>query len=198
MKKRIILLLFVGIFAGQLLASNHGTCGNGVNWNLDSNSDELVISGKGAIDNYEFPDDASPWNRLAVKHLVIGEGITEIGSYAFYYCENLSSIQLPTSLKRIGMFAFTCCYVLDNVYLPAQVNVIENSAFCQCHKIKNLTIASDSTDIAPYAFGFCENLKEQTYKAKGRTISSLAFINNGMTKTINNNVVPDTDEGIDQ
>ena len=197
MKKRRIFLYLLSVLVLHLYAINQGSCGDSVLWSLDTISGELVISGSGAINDFEYPDNASPWNRLAVKHLVIEEGVTEIGSYAFYSCENLSSIQLPTSLKRIGIFAFTCCYALDSIYIPEQVNAIENSAFCQCHNIKNLTIVSDSVSIAPYAFGFCGNLKEKKYEAKGRTISPLAFINTENTQNMNNKVVPDTNEGIE-
>ena len=161
----------------QMEAENSGNCGDSVRWNFNPSSGELVISGNGAMSNYTFPGDPKPWDRLGVTSLKIEEGVTEIGTYAFYYCVNLAKISLPNTLTRIGAFSFTGCNALTNIEIPAQVRAIEHSAFCYCRQIDSLTIQSDSIDIAAFAFGFCESLKASayTYLAEGRHISHCAF-----------------------
>lgn len=156
---------------------NSGICGDSVCWKFCPDSGLLVISGKGAINNYNFPGNSAPWKRTSIDSLVIEEGVTEIGDYAFYYCENLRSISLPTSLTRIGAFAFTGCNGLDSLDVPVSVRSIEHSAFCYCRNIQSLNIQSDSIDIAAFAFGFCDSLKASayTYIAEGRHISHCAF-----------------------
>ena len=161
----------------QMDAENSGYCGDSVRWDFNPSSGELVISGNGAMSNYTFPGVPTPWDRLGVTSLKIEEGVTEIGTYAFYYCVNLANISFPNSLNRIGAFSFTGCNELTNIEIPSQVRTIEHSAFCYCRQIDSLTIHSDSINIAAFAFGFCENLKASayTYIAEGRHISHCAF-----------------------
>lgn len=193
MKRREIFLLFVltavlfsavsnGVSAknpqkGQAEVVNSGLCGDSVQWNFTPESGVLVISGIGAMSNYQFPSIPIPWKRTSIDSLVIEEGVTEIGDYAFYYCENLRSISLPASLTRIGAFAFTGCNGIDSLVIPASVKSIEHSAFCYCRNIQTLNIQSDSIDIAAFAFGFCDKLQKTAYSyiKEGRHISSCAF-----------------------
>ena len=146
-------------------------------WKFSPDSGLLVISGKGAISNYKFPENPTPWKRISIDTLVIEEGVTEIGDYAFYYCENLRSISLPTSLTKIGALAFTGCNGIDSLDIPANVRSIEHSAFCYCRNIQSLKIQSDSIDVAAFAFGFCDKLQKTAYSyiKEGRHISSCAF-----------------------
>lgn len=195
MKKRNIILLVVAVLTAMLFSSANSTlfaqepetgkgevvnlsfCGDSVYWNFIPDSGILIISGKGAMSNYPFPGTPTPWKRTGVDSLVIEEGVTEIGDYAFYYCEKIKSINLPNSLTRIGAFSFAGCSGLDSIDIPASVRSIEHSAFCYCRNIQNLNIQSDSIDIAPFAFGFCDKLQKNTfsYMAEGRKISSCAF-----------------------
>ena len=162
---------------GQVEIVNSGLCGDSVQWNFTPESGVLVISGTGAMSNYPFPSTPIPWERTSIDSLVIEEGVTEIGDYAFYYCENLRSIRFPTSLTRIGAFAFTGCNGLDSLDIPASVRLIEHSAFCYCRNIQSLNIQSDSINIAAFAFGFCDKLQKTAYSyiANGRHISFCAF-----------------------
>lgn len=162
---------------GQVEVVNSGLCGDSVQWNFTPESGVLVISGKGAMSNYQFPSTPIPWRRTSIDSLAIEEGVTEIGDYAFFYCENLRGLSLPNSLTRIGAFAFTGCNGLDSLDIPASVRSIEHSAFCYCRNIKSLNIQSDSIDIAPFAFGFCDKLQKIAYSyiAEGRHVSSCAF-----------------------
>ena len=45
----------------------------------------------------------------SVKNVVIPEGITAIGRYAFGRCENLQSVKMPNGVKTISMDAFCNC-----------------------------------------------------------------------------------------
>lgn len=161
----------------EVESTSSGICGDSVHWEFFPSKGKLVISGDGAMNNYDFPGVRKPWDRLSVDTLMIEEGVTEIGSYAFYYCENLKTVSFPSSLTRIGAFAFTGCNALTNIEIPSNVRTIEHSAFCYCRKIENLTINSDTIDVAPFAFGFCESLKTtvRTYIANERKFSPCVF-----------------------
>lgn len=68
-----------------------GVCGETLTWHLDNNS--LVIEGSGDMYNYST-DEPAPWNEMAnqVTKIVLPDGITRIGSYAFYNCTGVASI----------------------------------------------------------------------------------------------------------
>ena len=62
--------------------------------------------------------------------------ITSIGDYAFYYCSNLTSIDLPAATS-IGVSAFGYCSNLTSIDLPAATS-IGGSAFSSCSSLKEI------------------------------------------------------------
>ena len=50
-----------------------------------------------------------------VTDLVIPDGVTSIGSYAFYNCDSLTSITIPDSVTSIGSYAFYYCDSLTSI-----------------------------------------------------------------------------------
>ena len=55
-----------------------------------------------------------------------------IGSYAFYGCSRLTSINLPTSITQIGDLAFIDCSGLKSINLPTSITQIGEQAFFFC------------------------------------------------------------------
>lgn len=106
MKK--ILLIFLSVFA---FASVHAD----ITWNL-SNDGTLTISGTDMPDYYT---SGMPWysQKEKIKKVVIKNGVTRIGNYAFYSCNNLTSITIPNSVTSIGKEAFHSCYNLQSITL---------------------------------------------------------------------------------
>lgn len=49
-----------------------------------------------------------------VKDLVVPNGTTAIGNYAFYQCSGLTSVTLPASLTSVGTAAFSTCTNIAN------------------------------------------------------------------------------------
>ena len=85
-----------------------GTCGEDLTWELYTN-DKLVISGNGAMNNWSTSSsNRAPWyNYLSsIKTVIIKEGVTSIGNYAFYVCNYITSIDIPNSVTSIGESAF--------------------------------------------------------------------------------------------
>ena len=66
---------------------------------------------------------------MDLRKVVISEGITSIGSYAFSFCSRLTSVQFPDTLTKIGDNAFNSCSALTRVTLPESLVSIEASAF---------------------------------------------------------------------
>ena len=53
----------------------------------------------------------------SVMEVVIPEGVTSIGQYAFWYCSALASIDIPNSVESIGDEAFRGCLNLREIHL---------------------------------------------------------------------------------
>ena len=63
----------------------------------------------------------------SVKTIVLPEGITSLGTFAFYNT-GIETVELPNSLERIGG-AFCKCEKLKEIVIPANVKEIESSSF---------------------------------------------------------------------
>lgn len=63
------------------------------------------------------------------KSYTIPSGVKAIADYAFYGCENLTSITIPDGVISIGNNAFEYCWDLSSVNIPDSVVSIENYAF---------------------------------------------------------------------
>ena len=163
------------LVAGEVAATNADTAttgtlatqaeaGFGVTWNL-SNEGVLTISPvAGASGSAKIglgwqshlaamsESDQAPWfsQRLSIKKVVIGAGITEIGSYAFDQCANLDSASIPSSVRLIGEGAFFGCK-LSTIAIPNGVQRIGNFAFSGC-EFSSVTIPASVTSIGANAF----------------------------------------------
>ncbi len=65
----------------------------------------------------------------------------------------------PT-VKRIGQFAFAYCSQLTSIELPSSITTIEWKAFEDCTGLKTITVPSNVNFIASQAFSGCTNLRE--------------------------------------
>ena len=71
---------------------------NGTMVTVRMSYDTLYIEGTGAIPDYTLETLTSrPWNNLSFKKVYIAEGITDIGSYAFYGKSNITYVTMPST-----------------------------------------------------------------------------------------------------
>ena len=148
MKKRIISLLLALVLAVTLLpvqawgatVVDSGYCGGegdgkNLTWTLDSDG-VLTISGDGEMKDYRAK--SSPWysRRTSITKLVVQNGVSTIGEYAFYYCEKIKNASFPNSLTQIGKSAFDLCFQLSDIVFPAQLIDIGDYAFGSCNLTK--------------------------------------------------------------
>jgi hypothetical protein len=87
--------------------------------------DTLYITGNGAMGEYTY-SSTLPWGNTFTQ-VVIKNGVTTVGNYAFYYCSKLTSVTIPNSVISIGAYAFqNCTSLVAAPVLPATTLV----AYC--------------------------------------------------------------------
>ena len=138
-------------------------------------------------------------NGTEVKDLMVPEGATYIGRYAFEDCSGFTSVTVPSSVTSIGYCAFSGCSGLMSVTIPSSVTDIGSSAFSGCsgltsvtmpgqsamsmsnvfpesyQKIASLTIADGTTSIRDFAFCDCNGLMSVMIPSGVTSIGYSAF-----------------------
>lgn len=99
-------------------------------------------------------------NGEAIRDLVISDGITSIGDYAFTSYNNLKSVTFDNSVTSIGSSAFSSCSGLTSITIPNSVTSIGGDAFYNCTGLTSLTIGNSVTTIGEYAFYKCTGLEK--------------------------------------
>jgi hypothetical protein len=121
---------------------------------------------------------ASPFT--TILNLTVGNGVTSIGSQAFYKCVNIESVVLPSSVQKIGSSAFQdCsklqsatfsgvdsigsgafggCTALTNIVIPNTVKNIQETVFSGCTGLTSITLGNATTQIGGRAFYGCSHL----------------------------------------
>ena len=76
--------------------------------------------------------------------VVIPEGVTSIGDYAFTGCSGLTSVTIPDSVTNIKDLAFYGCSGLTSVTIPASVTNIGEMVFAYCGGLRSFVVAANS------------------------------------------------------
>ena len=146
MKRRLLAILLVvamclSLFPVTAMADEHpdpsAKCGDNLTWSLDD-AGTLTISGTGDMYNYDPVyylgsgyENAPPWYgfRDSIKKVIIGDGVTSVGSYAFASCYNLTSATIGNSVTSIGHSAFSWCGNLKQINFKGSLPEIDSGCF---------------------------------------------------------------------
>lgn len=109
------------------------------------------------------------------KEIIIPEGITRIGNYAFSECDKITSITLPNTIKSIGKGAFTDCKNLKQINLPNCIKSIGIEAFLGCESLSSITIPNNIKRINKSTFQDCTSLTDITIPGNVECICWGAF-----------------------
>ncbi len=133
-----------------------GTLDGGLVWNL-TKAGTLTISGKGDMPDFGSTGD-QPWsnNSSQIRKVIIGDGVTSIGSCAFWNCGVLSA-EISTSVTTIGNSAFRASSIISAT-IPSGVKTIGDSAFRECQNLSSVTVSKGVETIGQNAFRACTSL----------------------------------------
>lgn len=172
-----------------------GDCGANAHYSFNGSTGVLTISGTGAMENFtNF--NYQPWAsyRALITSVVIEDGITTIGDYAFSSVSNLASVTLPSSLTAIGQSVFSSCTSLASVSIPANVTSIGNYAFSNTG-LTSISISANVETIGNYAFQNCASLATVTFASPNSALTSIgtqAFKGTALTSV----TIPATTNGL--
>ena len=144
--------------------NNDSSVQDNATYSFDEGTQTLTV----LSDDYFDSDYKKYKGSYNVKIVVISDGVTSIGDYAFSNCETLTSITIPDSVTSIGNGAFyKCTSLTTSITIPDSVTSIGEYAFCKCTSLTSITIPYGVTSIGYYAFfGWTD---KQTIYIKGRS-----------------------------
>lgn len=135
-------------------------------WSYEKDTKTLTIRGNGEMPNPASASEVA-WTevREGVEAIVVSEGVTTVGDYAFYYMPYAKTVSLPSSLTSIGKYAFGFCSALESVSIPDSVTTVGDSAFEACTALKSIVISPNVTSLGARAFALCSSLTDATVVA---------------------------------
>ena len=138
----MLVLVIVGILSCNKDENIRGGTDKEFSWIITDST--LTISGNGAMEDYK--DYVSPWyeNSSAFNKVIIENGVTTIGDYAFLGCFNLRSITIGNSVTSIGRSAFRNCGDLLSITIPRNVTNIGSGAFVATRSLTAIHVDSNN------------------------------------------------------
>lgn len=157
---------------GGTTASPHGQCGDSAFWELDDDG-VLTVSGTGDMYNNTTAADWG-WYGYDINKIIISEGITSVGNYAFDHCD-AADIILPSTLKTIGERSFAQCSKVKGIDLPDNVSYIGNFAFTYTNMGEKITLPSSLTEFGDRPFTQAEAFSIADTNKYFKTVDGVLF-----------------------
>ena len=190
---------------------------NCLHWKVTSTftSKTLTITGTGAMPDFDFPKgNLAPWwnyealgmNAISeidfdikgnLKRVIIGDGVTNVGSYALFFLPAATQVTLPESVTRIGRYGIAMCSKLTGMSIPKGVTEIGDfglagngltavtlpdglqslgrGAFDTCASLTNTTLPAAITAVPGKCFADCTKLLNVKYAGTVTAIGERAF-----------------------
>lgn len=145
------------VLSGSLNAKGNNLAGKqletGDGWTLEDGV--LTVESDDGMMDAAFNED--------IRSVVIKSGVTRIDDFAFYYCTNLTEVEIAESVTSIGSQSFSHCTALEQIQMPNSLISIGNEAFMDCFKLDNVFIPASVTNMQNFVFANCTSLKEVTF-----------------------------------
>lgn len=177
--------------AGQETSTTLRLTPGGTNWSFSGGT--LTVWGDGKMNDYaEYPDfNRPPWYKSykdVITKIVVEDGVTHVGNYAFADLRNVEFVQLPGSLTSIGNYAFRSLANLPQIEIPESVTSIGNYAFQNLYKVTAIRLPDGLRTLGEHAFNNCTALTRINIPAGITEILPYTFDHCGFTSF----TIPDT------
>lgn len=184
------LTVYAAFKTDTLLA--RGECGATVSWKLNADG-VLTVYGEGEMSNFGSAS-AQPWYsyQSSIKSVVLEDGVTSVGNYAFSNCTKMTSVTILGSLTRLGTDAFNNCSGLVATHItdmaawctksmPASLGIYASPLYYSKNLYLNGTLVTDLvipdtvTRISTVAFYGATCITSVTIPNSVTTIETNAF-----------------------
>lgn len=143
--------------------------------------------------DHEFYNGDFYYYPKTITSIDIGNAVTIIGQDAFYGCENLTSITIPSSVtnvvdtrvfegcnnvRNVTVPGWTCnipFFSVTNLVISDGTTSIGSSAFFNCNSLTSVTIPNSVTSIGEAAFSGCSGLTSVSIPNSVTSIGGNAF-----------------------
>jgi len=92
------------------------------------------------------------------KKVIIEEGVTSIGSNAFWGVRNMTDLTIANTVTTIGYQSFFSCLALAELTIPTSVTHISSGAFSNCHALTEVTVPNSVKTLGINIFEYCSKL----------------------------------------
>ena len=170
-----ICFVSINVYAYDIAVANAD--GKTIYYNYINNATELAVT--------SGPSSSRYTGVVAIPATVVygnnTYNVTSIGSTAFCWCSDMTSITLPLGLTMIGNNAFQDCTGLTSVTIPDGVKTIGHNAFSGCSNLVSVDIPNSVTKIEIYAFMNCVALESVIIPGGVESIGSVFYRCSGLT-----------------
>ena len=96
------------------------------------------MNGCTQLNNIELPEGLERIEQqsfdqcISLSSIIIPSTVKKIGNWTFCGCTQLNNIELREGLEAIGMFAFKDCTALENLRIPSTVKCLDSRSFENC------------------------------------------------------------------
>ena len=119
--KKVLVGCFSAFFLLISLCAHAGTWTSG-NTTITTSGSTVTVSGSGAMADYSYSFEPA-WMSSSITSIVIEEGVTYLGSYAFIDDQsNVVDVTIPKSVTSIGANAFASCLKMANIHYAGSPN----------------------------------------------------------------------------
>lgn len=117
---------------------------------------------------------------ISTPQMLGGYPVTEIGSYAFAACRDLTSVTISQGVNSIGSHAFYNCSNLKTEEIPESVNYIGDAAFLNCISLMDINLPKNLSRISSSLFEGCSSLETINIPNTVTWMGSRAFKDSGI------------------
>ena len=148
---------------------------------LDLEKARIVDGGDSYYDDYTISNDClgeyAFYRCNMLQSVILPSGLKTIDAYAFVYCGNLTDLQIPSGVTTIGKGGFANCNRLKSLVIPSSVASLGESAFYGCVRLESVELPDGLTSIGTTTFYGCSQLVNIKLPSSVTSIGMRAFEN---------------------
>lgn len=150
-----------------------GRCGDDIEWEFDSTSNTLYLSGSGNSWYYCLDEEQIEERAMEVARTQL---FLEYPDWTYSFREDIESVVVGDEIGNLNSFIFTDLYNLKNVDLGTGVSSLD-FAFYDCTNLEEIVIPENVGSIGSYSFESCESLRKVTFEGEEAMICDGTFSN---------------------